>query len=94
MLLTTPIFYVNAKPHLGHAFSLLLTDAFTRWHRLRNPLKQVILSTGTDEHGQKVLYQFLGLNFSLPPLRFIEWLWRRVSVLSSGVIQFLKNSRA
>ena len=53
MLFTTPIFYVNAKPHLGHAYSLLLTDALVRWNRSWTG-KRVRLSTGTDEHGQKV----------------------------------------
>jgi methionyl-tRNA synthetase len=57
LLFTTPIFYVNARPHLGHAYSMLLTDALTRWERLRHPLKSIILSTGTDEHGQKVTMQ-------------------------------------
>lgn len=46
-LVTTPIFYVNAKPHLGHAYSMVLADAIARWTRSD-------LSTGTDEHGIKV----------------------------------------
>lgn len=51
-LVTTPIFYVNARPHLGHAYSMVLADALNRWQQLGG-LKSV-LSTGTDEHGQKV----------------------------------------
>ncbi|KAK2183238.1 hypothetical protein NP493_319g04029 [Ridgeia piscesae] len=50
--ITTPIFYVNAVPHIGHLYTAVLTDAVSRWYRiLRVP---VIFSTGTDEHGLKV----------------------------------------
>lgn len=51
--LTTPIFYVNAAPHLGHLYSLVLTDAIARFQNLK-PDVSVISSTGTDEHGLKV----------------------------------------
>lgn len=53
LLVTTPIFYVNSRPHLGHAFSMILADATARWKRQVTGLP-VNLSTGTDEHGQKV----------------------------------------
>lgn len=52
ILITTPIFYVNSRPHLGHAFSMLLADMHARWRRTSGDL--VKFSTGTDEHGQKV----------------------------------------
>ncbi|KAK8864207.1 methionine-tRNA ligase [Kwoniella newhampshirensis] len=51
---TTPIFYVNAAPHIGHLHSLLLTDVFARFSRLRHPSRKVIFATGTDEHGMKI----------------------------------------
>lgn len=51
-LITTPIFYVNSRPHLGHAFSMLVADTHARWKRKFNPL--IKFTTGTDEHGQKV----------------------------------------
>ena len=50
--LTTPIYYVTAKPHLGHAYSTIVADALCRWHRLLGD--DVHFLTGTDEHGQKV----------------------------------------
>ncbi|MEI8240231.1 MAG: class I tRNA ligase family protein, partial [Actinomycetota bacterium] len=50
--LTTPIYYVTAKPHLGHAYSTIIGDALVRWHRLLGD--DVHFLTGTDEHGQKV----------------------------------------
>lgn len=52
VLVTTPIFYVNGSPHIGHAYSGLLADALARWLRLSG--HQVLFSTGTDEHGSKV----------------------------------------
>ncbi|RSH81542.1 methionyl-tRNA synthetase [Saitozyma podzolica] len=52
--LTTPIFYVNASPHIGHLHSLLLTDVLARFSRLRDPTRPVVFTTGTDEHGLKI----------------------------------------
>jgi methionyl-tRNA synthetase len=49
---TTPIFYVNGDPHLGHAYSLIVADTFARFNRHLG--KQVHFLTGTDEYGQKV----------------------------------------
>jgi methionyl-tRNA synthetase len=50
--LTTPIYYVNAAPHIGHAYTTLAADAIKRFKRMQG--YQVDLTTGTDEHGQKV----------------------------------------
>ncbi|RMZ24645.1 hypothetical protein D0859_11310 [Hortaea werneckii] len=50
--ISTPIFYVNAAPHLGHMYTMILTDVFKRWQVLRN--RRAILCTGTDEHGLKI----------------------------------------
>ncbi|KAH0554754.1 hypothetical protein KQX54_012562 [Cotesia glomerata] len=50
--LTTPIFYVNAGPHIGHLYTASLADALARYNRMLG--HQVFLSTGTDEHGNKV----------------------------------------
>ncbi|MDN5248182.1 MAG: methionine--tRNA ligase [Wolbachia endosymbiont of Tyrophagus putrescentiae] len=50
--ITTPIYYVNDKPHIGHAYTSLLCDAFTRFMKLAG--NKVKFTTGTDEHGQKV----------------------------------------
>lgn len=49
---TTPIYYVNAKPHLGSLYSTLLADAAARWHALQG--EKVFFMTGTDEYGQKI----------------------------------------
>jgi methionyl-tRNA synthetase len=51
--LTTPIFYVNDVPHIGHAYTEVAADILTRWHRQNGD--DTWLLTGTDEHGQKIL---------------------------------------
>jgi methionyl-tRNA synthetase len=51
--LTTPIYYVNDVPHIGHAYTTVAGDVLTRWHRQRG--ERVWFLTGTDEHGEKVL---------------------------------------
>jgi methionyl-tRNA synthetase len=50
--LTTPIYYVNDAPHLGHAYTTILADTMTRYHRLLGD--EAFFLTGTDEHGEKV----------------------------------------
>lgn len=50
--LTTPIYYVNDKPHLGHAYTSLVADTIARYKKLMS--YEVFFATGTDEHGQKV----------------------------------------
>jgi len=50
--LTTPIYYVNARPHLGHTYTTVVADTIARYKRMRG--YDVVFLTGTDEHGQKV----------------------------------------
>jgi len=50
--ITTPIYYVNDVPHLGHAYTTIVVDALARFHRMRGEDTRFL--TGTDEHGQKV----------------------------------------
>ncbi|KAJ1646889.1 methionyl-tRNA synthetase [Dispira simplex] len=53
VFITTPIYYVNAEPHIGHLYSSVLADTLARYHRqLRG--RRVWLTTGTDEHGLKI----------------------------------------
>ena len=49
---TTPIYYVNAEPHLGHAYSTIAADVLARHMRQRG--EDVFFLTGTDEHGEPV----------------------------------------
>ncbi len=49
---TTPIYYVNAQPHLGHTYTTIIADTLKRYHRMRG--RDVFFLTGTDEHGDKI----------------------------------------
>ena len=50
--ITTPIYYVNDKPHIGHAYTTILADVLARYNR--NIGRKTFFLTGLDEHGQKV----------------------------------------
>jgi methionyl-tRNA synthetase len=50
--ITTPIYYVNGAPHIGHAYTTIVADALARYHRQAG--EEVFLLTGTDEHGLKI----------------------------------------
>ncbi len=51
--ITTPIYYVNAQPHLGHAYTTIVADTYSRFKRLYG--EKVRFQTGTDEHGDKIV---------------------------------------
>src|SRR5690606_21631546 len=51
--ITTPIFYVNDAPHIGHAYTEVAADVLARWHRQAGDDTWSL--TGTDEHGEKIL---------------------------------------
>ena len=80
---TTPIYYVNDKPHIGHAYTTILADVLARYHRSAE--QDVFFLTGLDEHGQKVQQAAEKRGLSpqqhcddLAP-RFLE-LWERLNV--------------
>ena len=50
--LTTPLYYVNSHPHIGHTFTTVVTDVVKKYHQMQG--KKVYLLTGTDEHGEKI----------------------------------------
>lgn len=52
ILITTPIYYVNGSPHIGHAYTSIVADFYARFYRMTGA--NTYLLTGTDEHGQKV----------------------------------------
>jgi methionyl-tRNA synthetase len=66
--LTTPIYYVNGKPHIGHAYTSILCDTFARFHRMMG--EKVFYITGTDEHGIKV--QKAALEQNKDPQAFVD----------------------
>ena len=76
--LTTPIYYVNDRPHIGHAYTTILADAVARERRLMGD--DVRFLTGTDEHGDKVERAALARGLTpqahvddLAPIRKAEW---------------------
>jgi methionyl-tRNA synthetase len=66
--LTTPIYYVNARPHLGTAYSTIVTDTIARWKRAQG--FDVFFLTGTDEHGQKIQRSAKAMNCT--PQAFVD----------------------
>ncbi|MCX5850168.1 MAG: methionine--tRNA ligase [Deltaproteobacteria bacterium] len=50
--ITTPIYYVNASPHIGHAYTTIVADVLARYHRMAG--EKTFFVTGTDEHGDKI----------------------------------------
>jgi methionyl-tRNA synthetase len=66
--LTTPIYYVNGAPHIGHAYTSIAADVIARWKRLDG--YDVFFLTGTDEHGQKV--QAAAAEAGLSPQAFAD----------------------
>lgn len=81
--ITTPIYYVNDEPHLGHAYSTVIADILARFHRLIGD--RVFFLTGTDEHGQKVAEASAAAgrtpreHCDLMVVRFLE-LWKRLNI--------------
>lgn len=66
--ITTPIYYVNGEPHLGHAYTSVLSDIIARYHRKDG--KNVYFLSGTDEHGQKV--EQSAMNAQKTPTEFAD----------------------
>ena len=66
--LTTPIYYVNARPHIGHAYTTIVADVVARRHRLLGD--DTFFLTGTDEHGQKI--ERAAAAAGIPPQQFAD----------------------
>ena len=77
--ITTPIYYPSGKPHMGHAYSSIITDVFARFKRLDN--YNVFFLTGTDEHGQKI--QRAAEKANKDPLKFCDEISKTFKDLSS-----------
>src|SRR6201998_1520371 len=88
--LTTPIYYVNARPHIGHAYTTIAADVIARRHRLLGD--DTFFLTGTDEHGQKVERSAAAAGIS--PQRFADQvsgefraLWDRMGITYDDFIR-------
>ncbi len=87
---TTPIYYVNDVPHVGHAYTTIAADALARARRLRGD--KVFFLTGTDEHGQNI--SRVAREKGLPEQEYcdriaavFEALWRRLGIAHDGFIR-------
>ena len=87
---TTPIYYVNDRPHIGHAYTTIAADVLTRFHRLAG--REAFFLTGTDEHGSKVAEAALAAGLSEQEFcdRTIEYFktaWKNLSIEYDGFIR-------
>jgi methionyl-tRNA synthetase len=88
--LTTPIYYVNARPHIGHAYTTIVADVVARRHRLLGD--DTYFLTGTDEHGQKI--ERAAAAAGIAPQQFadevsasFEGLWKRMGITNNAYIR-------
>ena len=88
--ITTPIYYVNAKPHLGHAYTTITADVARRFHRMRG--EETYFLTGTDEHGDKI--ERAARKENMPPREYADEisalfreLWPRLDVENDQFIR-------
>jgi methionyl-tRNA synthetase len=88
--ITTPIYYVNDVPHIGHAYTTVAADVLARYARLRG--HDVFFLTGVDEHGQKV--QQAAAKAGIPPQTYCDQLapkfrelWQRLNVSNDAFIR-------
>jgi len=87
---TTPIYYINGLPHIGHVFTTVLTDVISRYHRLLGD--DVFFLTGTDEHGQKAERAARELGISPREMADriaapFQELWRRLNIANNDFIR-------
>jgi len=90
--LTTPIYYVNARPHIGHAYTTIAADVIARRQRTLLGDDNVWFLTGTDEHGQKV--QRSAQAAGITPQQFTDEisqqfraLWQRMGITNNDYIR-------
>jgi len=88
--ITTPIYYVNDVPHIGHAYTTVAADVMARYHRMKG--EDVLFSTGTDEHGQKI--QRAAANKGMTPKELADKtvenfkaLWQKLNISNDDFIR-------
>ena len=81
--ITTPLYYVNDEPHIGHAYTTVIADVLARYHRLFGDETKFLV--GTDEHGQKIARSAKAAE--VPPLEYankyvkrFEETWERLGI--------------
>jgi len=90
--ITTPIYYVNASPHIGHSYTNIAADTLARYHRSLLGKENVWFLTGTDEHGQKI--KKAADETLLSPIEFVDQvvlkfrdLWDKLAISNDDFIR-------
>ena len=88
--ITTPIYYVNDRPHIGHAYTTIAADLLARFHRLHG--RETFFLTGTDEHGSKIAEaaQAAGIGpqeFCDKVVEFYKKAWKNLSIENDDFIR-------
>ena len=90
--ITTPIYYTNAKPHIGHAYTTIACDVLARFNRQQLGDDRVFFLTGTDEHGAKI--QKKAEEEGVEPQKFVDGfaeifqdLWKQLNISNNGFIR-------
>lgn len=88
--LTTPLYYVNDIPHIGHAYTTVAADVLARWQRMKG--KKVYFLTGTDEHGEKIWHAAQAKKQD--PQHFVDSMaegfksaWKKLNISYDGFIR-------
>jgi len=88
--ITTPIYYVNAEPHIGHAYTTIVADVLNRFHKLAG--QDTFFLTGTDEHGDKIVAA--AENSGQTPKQYVDRisgmfrdLWPKLNISNSAFIR-------
>ena len=88
--ITTPIYYVNDRPHIGHAYTTIAADIAARWKRLQN--NEVYFLTGTDEHGAKICQSAQAKGVTPKELcdemsGYFQQAWKLLNISNDGFIR-------
>lgn len=90
--ITTPIYYINDKPHIGHAYTTVAADILARYYRMLLGSSQVFFLTGTDEHGAKI--ETKAKEMGMEPQIFadetsakFQFAWDRLSISNNDFIR-------
>jgi len=94
---TTPIYYVNDVPHIGHAYTTIAADIIARWHRLKG--EKVFFLTGLDEHGQKI--EEAAIKMGVTPQELVNSLaprfkeaWKNLNISNDDFIRTTEERHA
>ena len=94
--ISTPIYYVNASPHIGHAYTTIVADVLARYHRLSG--YRTFFLTGTDEHGDKIVAA--AAKAGVTPQAYADMisgqfrkLWPELTISNDDFIHILSDAR-